>query len=53
LGLFVQVGDSDSSSENGIIGVLGGEVGSSLGGEVLESAHFLVACKDSRLARQW
>ena len=42
LGLFVQIGDGDSGSENGVIGVLGGEVSSSLGGEVLSSAHFVV-----------
>ena len=53
LGLFVQVGDGDSSSENGVIGVLGCEVGSSLGGEVLSLAHFILACSDLRLARQW
>jgi hypothetical protein len=34
----VQVGNSDSCSENSVIGVLGCEVGSSLGSEVLSSA---------------
>jgi len=38
----VQVGDGDSGSENGVVGVLGCEVSSSLGGEVLSSAHFVV-----------
>jgi len=51
LGLFVQVGDGDSSSENGVIGMLGGEVGSSLGGQVLSSALFSFG--NSHLVRQW
>jgi hypothetical protein len=50
LGLFVQVGNGDSGSENGVVGVLGGEVGSSLGSQILSSAMFVQS--DSRLARQ-
>lgn len=33
LGLLVQIGNSDTGSQNGVIGVLGGERGSSLGCE--------------------
>lgn len=50
LGLFVQVGDGDSGSEDGVVGMLGGEVGSSLGGQVLSSA--LSSQGDLRLARR-
>ena len=50
LGLFVQVGDGDSGSEDGVVGMLGGEVGSSLGGQVLSSA--LINLDDLRLARR-
>ena len=53
LGLFVQVGDGDSGSENGVIGVLGREVRSSLGSEVLSLAHTFTLCSDLHLARQW
>jgi hypothetical protein len=53
LGFLVQVGNGDSGGENGIIGVLGREVGSSLGREVLGLAELVALEKDSRRARRW
>ena len=40
LGLLVQVGDGDTGSKDSIVRVLGGQVRSGLGGEVLLSARF-------------
>jgi hypothetical protein len=36
LGLLVEIGDSDTGSQNSIVGVLGGKIGSRLGGKVVE-----------------